>query len=142
MTLLLAGDAGAALTEMQRETSDPWRRVGLPMAYHALGRKADSDHALAALVANYDKDAAYNIAHVHAYRGEADQAFEWLDKAVAYHDPGLGEIVGESLFANIHDDPRWLPFLRRLGRAPDQLAKVRFTVSLPKEWQTGAQAAP
>ena len=31
--------------------------IGLPMAYHALGRKADSDAALAALIAKYEKDA-------------------------------------------------------------------------------------
>ena len=49
--------------------------VGLPMAYHALGRKADSDKALAALIAKSEKDGPYNIAYVYAYRGEADQAF-------------------------------------------------------------------
>ena len=63
--------------------------IGLPMAYHALGRKADSDAALAALIAKYEKDWAYNIAYVYAFRGEADKAFEWLDKAVEYGDPGL-----------------------------------------------------
>jgi hypothetical protein len=38
--------------------------IGLPMAYHALGRKAGSDAALAALIAKYEKDAAYNLAYV------------------------------------------------------------------------------
>ena len=28
-------------------------------------------------------------------------------------------------------DPRWLPFLRELGRAPEQLAKIAFTVAVP-----------
>jgi hypothetical protein len=31
----------------------------------------------------------------------------------------------------IHADPRWLPFLRKLGRAPEQLAQIQFKVSLP-----------
>jgi hypothetical protein len=48
--------------------------IGLPMAYHALGRKADSDAALAAAIAKYEKQAAYNIAYVYAYHGEADNA--------------------------------------------------------------------
>ena len=61
--------------------------IGLPMAYHALGRKADSDTALAALIAKYDKDAPYDIAYIYAFRGDADHAFEWLDKAVGVHDP-------------------------------------------------------
>lgn len=28
-------------------------------------------------------------------------------------------------------DPRWLPFLRELDRAPEQLAKIAFTVAVP-----------
>ena len=102
------------------------------MAYQALGRKADSDAALAALIAKYEKDGPSNIASVYAYRGEANQAFEWLDKAVEYGDPGIGDIVGENLFDKIHADPRWLPFLRKIGKAPEQLAKIEFKVTLPQ----------
>ncbi len=70
------------------------------MASHALGQKAESDGALAELVAKHDKDAAYNIAYVLAFRGEADRAFEWLDKAVAYRDPSLADITIEPSFVN------------------------------------------
>jgi hypothetical protein len=28
-------------------------------------------------------------------------------------------------------DPRWLPFLRKLGHAPEQLAKIAFTAAVP-----------
>ena len=89
MTLLLKGDAQGALAEIEQETRSRRKRIGLPMAYHALGRKADSDAALAALIAKHEKDAAYNIAYVYAFRGEADKAFAWLDKAVEYGDTGL-----------------------------------------------------
>jgi tetratricopeptide (TPR) repeat protein len=106
--------------------------IGLPMAYHALGRKADSDAALTALIAKAEKDGPYNIASVYAYRGEADKAFEWLDKAIEYGDGGLGEIVTENLFDKIHADPRWLPLLRKVGKAPEQLAKIEFKVTLPQ----------
>jgi tetratricopeptide (TPR) repeat protein len=131
--LLLKGDAPGALAEIEREPSDMWKTIGLPTAYHALGRKADSDAALAALIAKYEKDAPNNIAYVYAFRGEADKAFEWLDKAVEYGDPGLTEIVTENMFDNIHKDPRWLPFLRKIGMAPEQLAKIEFKVTLPQE---------
>src|SRR5438309_1638579 len=130
--LLLKGDAQDALAEIEQETSGVWKMIGLPMAYHALGRKADSDAALAALIAKYEKDGPSNIASVYAYRGEADQAFEWLDKAVKYGDGGLGEIVTDNLFDKIHADPRWLAFLRKIGKAPEQLAKIEFKVTLPQ----------
>ena len=58
-------------------------------------------------------------------------AVEWLDKAVIYNDPGLADIATEPLFANIHRDPRWLPFLESIGRSPEQLAAIEFEVKLP-----------
>ncbi len=130
--LLLKGDAPGALREIEQDTSEEWKMIGLPMAYHALGRKADSDAALAALIAKLEKRAPYNIAYVYAFRGEADKAFEWLDKAIEYGDPGLPGIAVENLFDNIHEDPRWLPFLRKIGKAPEQLAKIEFKVTLPQ----------
>jgi tetratricopeptide (TPR) repeat protein len=118
--------------EIEQETIQVWKMIGQPMAYHALGRKADSDAALAALIARYEKEAPYNIASVYAYRGEADKAFEWLDKAVEYRDPVIAEAVTENLFDKIHADPRWPVFLRKVGKAPEQLAKIEFKVTLPK----------
>ena len=133
VALLLKGDATGALAEAEQEPNEAYRMIALPMVYHVLGRKADSDTALAALIAKYGKDAACNIAWVYAFRGDADQAFAWLDKAVAYHDSGLAEVVAENLFDKIHRDPRWLPFLRKIGKAPDQLAKIEFKVALPPQ---------
>ena len=129
--LMLKGDAQGALVEIEQDTSELWRMVGLPMAYHALGRKADSDAALAALIAKLEKEAPSNIAYVYAYRDEPDKAFAWLDKAVEYSDPGLTSIATENLYDKIHTDPRWLPFLRKVGKAPEQLAKIEFKVALP-----------
>src|SRR6201982_2042049 len=105
---------------------------GRPTLYCALGRKADADAALNALIAKYEKDGPYAIAHDNAFCGDAGKAFEWLDKAVTYQDAGLAEIVTENLFDKIHSDPRWLPFLRKIGKAPEQLAKIEFKVTLPQ----------
>jgi len=129
--LLMKGDPEGALAEIEQETSAVWKMTGLPMAYYALGRKADSDAALASEIEQDQTDGPYNIAYVYAFRGEADKAFEWLDKAVEYGDGGLAGIVTESLFDKIHADPRWLPFLRKIGKAPEQLAKIEFKVTVP-----------
>jgi hypothetical protein len=53
-----------------------------------------------------------------------------LDKAVEYNDPGLTEIPTAPEFANIHDDPRWLPFLESIGKSAEQLAAIEFEVRL------------
>ena len=131
VALLFKGELNAALEAMQLEDSI-WGMIGLPLAYHALGRAGESEAALAELIEQYEQGAAFNIAYVLAYRGEADRAFQWLDKAVQYKDSGLAQIRDTHLFANIHNDPRWLPFLERIGKSPEQLAAIEFKVSLPE----------
>ncbi|MCC7097465.1 MAG: tetratricopeptide repeat protein [Thermomonas sp.] len=128
VSLLRKGDAEAALAEAGKEPFEPFRLFGEAMAWHSLGRKDKSDAVLAELVEKYSKDAAYNIAYVEAWRGNADSAFAWLDKAVEYKDSALPMIAADSAFNPIRDDPRWLQFLHRLGRAPEQLASIRFAV--------------
>ena len=130
--LLGKGDSEGALAAIQLESSRPWQLIGLVMANHALGDRAASDAALAELVEEWGRDAAYNIAYVLAFRGEADDAFEWLGMAVEYNDPGLSEIVVENTFAGIQDDPRWLPFLKGIGKSPEQLAGIEFRATRPR----------
>jgi serine/threonine protein kinase/tetratricopeptide (TPR) repeat protein len=133
LALLLKGDAAAARAEMEQETGEPNRLLGLALADHALGREADSDRTLAAFIPKNEKDWAYNIAGVYAFRGNADKAFEWLDKAVGYADPGITDSVNDRLLDSIRSDPRWIPFLRRIGKAPDQLTKIPFKVTPPRD---------
>jgi len=130
--LLRKGDAAAALVAMQQEEDENWRLMGVTMAQYSLGKKAESDATLAELIGKYEKESAYNIAYVMAHRHESDRAFEWLDKAVANHDTGLVETADDPMFANIRDDARWMPFLRKIGKAPEQLAKIEFKVALPE----------
>ncbi len=131
MELLHLGQPRAALAEMQQETSEPARLVGLSIASHALGMRAESDAALGEAIRKYDRAVAYWIAVAYADRGDTDHAFEWLGKAVVNKDPGLSEVGSQPAFDIMHRDRRWLPFLRKLGKAPEQLAAVRFDVVLP-----------
>ena len=59
-------------------------------------------------------DSAYQIAEVHAFRGEADLAFEWLERAYDQRDGGITEIKSDRLMHGIVDDPRYKAFLRKL----------------------------
>jgi tetratricopeptide (TPR) repeat protein len=125
MALMQQGDPNAALAEIQHEQDD-FRRIGLPMIYHALERKADSDAALAELIATDGDASAYNIANAYAYKNDKDQAFKWLDRAAELHDPGLASVTWDELFTNIHSDPRWPAYLAKIGKSPQQLAMIKF----------------
>jgi TolB-like protein/Tfp pilus assembly protein PilF len=130
--LLFQGNAEAALAELAQESFEIGRLFGLAMAQHALGDTRAADSVLAELIEKFAQDTAYNIAYVMAFRNEVDRAFEWLNKAVENADPGLAGIVCQPEFSNLHDDPRWLPFLESIGKSPEQLAAIEFKVTLPQ----------
>ncbi|MEJ2084111.1 MAG: protein kinase [Acidobacteriota bacterium] len=129
--LLMQGDVEGAVAEMALEPFQGFRLIGESIAYFAAGDRAKADASLAKLIETWEREAAFNIAFVYAFRGEADKVFEWLDKAVQYQDPGLAEITSEPAFENISSDPRWLPFLESIGKSPEQLAAIEFELTLP-----------
>ena len=114
LALLLQGKADAALQEMEQETEENWRLSSLPLAFHALGRRSESDAALATLKSKHAGEMAYQIAEVHAFRGETDLAFEWLERAYDQRDPGVTQIKADRLFGPLSDDPRYKAFLKKM----------------------------
>jgi tetratricopeptide (TPR) repeat protein len=130
--MLQNGDPEAALAAIVREPAENWRLVGLSMAYHALGRRADSDAALSELIRKHGRPMSSDIAYVYAFRGDSDRAFEWLGKFAGYQEAGLAQVAHYPMFENLHDDTRWLPFLRKHGIAPEQLASIKLDVTVPE----------
>jgi tetratricopeptide (TPR) repeat protein len=85
------------------------------IAYHALGRKKESDAALRELIAKYNAAGAFQIAQVYAFRNQPDEAFEWLDRAYAQRDGGLIATKVDPLLKSLHNDPRYAAFLKKLN---------------------------
>ena len=130
--MLLKGDNKAALAAMQAEPAEGWRLTGLALAYHALGQASASDAALAELIKKHEKRWSDAVAWVLAFRGEADRAFDWMAKVVAYHNAVVANFPNDPFLRNLHNDPRWLPFLQKLGKTPEQLAAIKFEVKVPE----------
>jgi len=57
------------------------------------------------------------MAKFHAQLGERDQAFAWLEKAFASHDPKLWMLKAEPYWDPLRDDPRYLDLLQRMNLA-------------------------
>jgi len=49
----------------------------------------------------------FQIAEAHACLGDADQAFRWLEAAVASKDPGIMWLQGDPLLSRLTGDPRF-----------------------------------
>ena len=121
LSYLLENKFEEAATAAQADAGD-WARL-LIVACARWGQKKipEADAALAQLTKDFAETAAYQIAEVHAYRGDKDKAFEWLERARRQRDPGLAGLRKDPLLANLRDDPRWNAFLRTMGLADDQL---------------------
>ncbi|HSC09926.1 MAG TPA: tetratricopeptide repeat protein [Rhodanobacteraceae bacterium] len=114
---LLEGHAQDALSVSGR-AGEVFRQWGVAMAQHTLGNAGESQRALDELIAKYAHDSAFQIAEVYAWRGEADKAFEWLERAYVQHDGGLAFIKPDPLFRGLHTDPRYAAMLKKLGLPP------------------------
>ena len=112
--LLYRGLPDAALAEFLMETVEAGRLGGATMAYFALGRKADSDVALAQMI-KVGAARPFNVARGYAFRGEADEALKWLERAYAQKDSVLSIIKGDPAFRKIEGDPRYKAFLKKMN---------------------------
>jgi TolB-like protein/predicted Ser/Thr protein kinase len=115
LVLLVRGDRNGALTEMQQEMTDFGQQQGLAIVYYALGRKADSDSALARMLKVQADTNAFGIAEVYAFRGQADEAMQWLERAYAQKDPSLYYVKGELPLTSLEENPRFKAFLRKMN---------------------------
>ena len=105
----------AALTEMEAE-SESSRDLGLALVYFALGRRAESDRYLARVERAVPRFGELNVALVYAYRGDLDQAFQWLDRAVASRDINLGHrLKYDPIFDKLRGEPRYKELLRSMN---------------------------
>jgi len=125
--LLRQGNLQGAVTEMQSETSHVYHDTGLAMVQHALGNTAESEAALQDLIENAAGDAAFQIAEVYGYRDQSDKAFEWLEQSLLIRDSGLASILGDPALRDLRTDPRWQPFLEKLGL-------LEFWLEMPPEY--------
>jgi len=114
---LFQGRHAEALAEFEQEKVDWERKTGVALALFGLGKRAEADAALRALIDNDAESSAIQIAEIHAFRGETDAAFHWLERAFAQHDHGVSLLRGNAIFRRLHGDPRWLPYLTKIGIA-------------------------
>ena len=114
--LVLQHRFDAALAFIEQSAPGPAREQGLALVYHAVGRTAKADAALARLTALSATADPFRLAEVYAYRGVADESFRWLEIAARPIDregrllPGardLWEMRASPFLAPLHADPRW-----------------------------------
>jgi tetratricopeptide (TPR) repeat protein len=112
---VMQGRPQDALPEIDLVRYDPVRAFLYAIAYHALGREKESDAALSEVITKYNGSRPYETAEVYAFRNQPNEAFEWLDRAHAQRDTILVLTKMDPLLKNLHGDPRFAAFLKKLN---------------------------
>ncbi len=114
-TLELAdGKSDVAMRHFER-TPDQFRLTGTAMVEHTRGNAPASQQALDQLKSRYSIGFAFQIAQVHAWRGEKDEALDWLDRAYDIHDAGIARLTYDPALDSLRDDRRFVALVRKLG---------------------------
>jgi TolB-like protein len=103
-----------AAADLQRPAAPGWRLIGTALVEHTLGHAPQAQQALDQTIRDSAEFAAYQIAEIYAWRGQKDQAFQWLDRAYAQNDGGLTEIKVDPFLASLHGDPRYDAILTKM----------------------------
>jgi tetratricopeptide (TPR) repeat protein len=106
-----------AVEELQKSIelsgAGSWEKSLLSYTYGRMGRTADARRLLSEVLAGGDPD-AYDIALAYVGLGEADNAFNWLEKAVDTRMGAFNEVNVDPIFDRIRSEPRFAALLRRI----------------------------
>ena len=117
LLLLSKGMPDEALEMVRKERNEVFRLVGVAVAHFARGERDASDKALQELIHKHGEEALYQVAGVYGSRGDAENAFKWLEKTYAQRDPGLSYMKMDPLLKGLQGDPRWQSLLQRMKLA-------------------------
>jgi serine/threonine-protein kinase len=119
---LQKGRNAEAIAALRRAAalSGPRDSAQLAYAYAVSGQRATARSILRTLLDPSRPGGAlpFHIAMAYAGLDEPDSAFAWLERGYATKASFMVGVRAETGFSRLHGDPRWAPFLRRMGLTP------------------------
>jgi tetratricopeptide (TPR) repeat protein len=112
---LLRGDAAQALAWYGRADNDAFRLCGQAMAAYLGGDAASARRMLDELIAEGAHTSAYQVGEGFAWCGRPDEAFAWLQRAIAQRDAGVQYLKYDPALRNLRGDPRYARLLQQVG---------------------------
>src|SRR5437762_10225582 len=120
-------EAIALYTKFQDATLLP--SSGLAITYTRMGRQVEARNILAQLLQVREKRyvSAPVIAAVYVALGDKEEAFRWLERALAEHSGILQWIAFLPEFRPLHSDARFPHLLRRIGASQNSILTITET---------------
>jgi adenylate cyclase len=112
---LLKGDAETALIELNKDSSHRNSAFLKARVFSTLGREAEAQALIRQLLEGPADLAPLPMARTYAWRGENDQAFEWLEKMSRQSNLPYTLFLIEPWFRNLVIDPRYPIFVEKIG---------------------------
>ena len=130
---LLMGDVDQAAEFFAKETDEAYRLKGAALVAFARNQPDEGEVALAELIEKFGVQWPSEVAHVYAYSGQNELAFDWLEKEIAtYGTGGWGEWQLQRLYDNLRETPEWDAFLMRQGAHASQLRRQTLKIDLDR----------
>ena len=115
---LHTGRYDLALNEFAKSPAiSPGSYADVADAYALSGRRAEAEAELARILKLSGERyvSGVDIAAIYAALGDADNAVQWLDKALDRRASTLGFVAQNPIFDSLHDDPRFVAIVERIG---------------------------
>jgi TolB-like protein/tetratricopeptide (TPR) repeat protein len=111
-TLVELGRVGEAEKELEQESDRDSKLGTLPILYWAAGKRSESDTALHEIEkADFS---AFSIASAYAFRGDADSAVKWLQRAFTSREDSMILLKVDPDIGRIRGDARYKTLLRQM----------------------------
>jgi serine/threonine-protein kinase len=106
-------EASAALQRMP--PNDPYRLTDEALIAGLRGDRDESDQIIAELTEAYPNTVNYQLGQIYAQRHESGKAFEALDDAWTYRDPGLARLKVDPFMDPVRSDARYEALVQKLN---------------------------
>lgn len=109
------GKGDEALATAAKEPDEFWSTWAKSMILHHTEQRDEAYASFEKLIELSAEGDAYQIAEVEAVRGNFDAAFDWLERSLTEHDPGVTHAKTSPRLRGLYDDARWPLFLTKIG---------------------------
>jgi serine/threonine-protein kinase len=138
LTAVLSGNAAAARSNAEKETDPDLKAWAQTLAVQIGGDAKAADAAMNGYVARYRDKQPYLIAELYAQRGQPDEMFRWLDRALDEQDADLGFVLYDPFILRYRHDVRLATLCRKIGLpSPEQVPAQGATVPAAQPASTG-----
>lgn len=115
LVLLSKNAPRGALIAMEEEPDSRYSLIGQSMAQYTLGDDTASDAALASAREALPTARPYQVARAYAFRGQHEEAIEWLERAYRRRDGDVTYLLVDPMLAGLRTTEHWNAVVEKLG---------------------------